>query len=853
MDQQRCKHWSGCQRYNTEIPVFTATKRGYITSVTATITVTPHFENGAITCDGPVKTFTITVNPTAQVNDPANQETCNNSPVAAVNFTSSNTGGTTTYTWINDDASIGLAANGTGNISAFTAINTGTEPVIATIEVTPHFANGGVTCDGPAQTFTLTVNPTPDVSTTSLTTFCSGTSTNIELTSNVGGATFSWTIGGVTGGITGASASSGSTIAQILVNPGTAQGTVTYVVTPTANSCSGTPVSIVVTVNPTPNVTTVGPTTICSATTTNITLNSNVIGATFSWTIGGTTGGITGASASAGLAISQTLTNPGTAAGTVTYIVTPTANSCPGTSTNVVVTVNPTPDVTTTSPTTICSSTTTNIELTGNVSGTTFSWTIGAITGGISGATASNGSTIAQTLYNPGLASGSVTYIITPTANSCSGNTTSLVITVNPSTGATEFTAGATEVCQDAPDETYTATASNITSIVYSVSPAAAGVIDASTGLMNWDASFSGTATITATSTGLCGTTTETRSVRVKALPAITIQPESKAACEFGIVTFSVTATGSDLTYKWYVDQNTGTFIPVTAGGVYSGETSASLQIWSTVRTMDNYKYHVVVSGCLPDVTSSDATLTVNQAPEISSHPSDLPLCLGADGTMSADGTGTSVTWQWEVNRNDGNGFVTLSEDANFSGVTGKTLSITDAQSSFTNWGFRAKATGTCGAPAYTNFGRLTVTNPPTVVTQPAAKEICENGTTSFLAIGSGYSGLQWQVSTDNGSSWSDIGLLDTQYLGAGSNQLTVLNAPVSLNNNQYRLGLIGSCTTIPTNGVVLKVNPNPIVDFSAADTLNACGGVPLVINGNPTGGTAPYAQHRLDRRCWTD
>ena len=55
---------------------------------------------------------------------------------------------------------------------------------------------------------------------------------------------------------------------------------------------------------------------------------------------------------SGGAVIAQVLTNPGTVAGTVTYIVTPTANSCPGIPTNIVVTVNPTPDVSTVSPTT---------------------------------------------------------------------------------------------------------------------------------------------------------------------------------------------------------------------------------------------------------------------------------------------------------------------------------------------------------------------------------------------------------------------------------------------------------------------------------------------------------------------
>ncbi|MCK7460580.1 MAG: hypothetical protein MZU84_00035 [Sphingobacterium sp.] len=53
--------------------------------------------------------------------------------------------------------------------------------------------------------------------------------------------------------------------------------------------------------------------------------------------------------------------------------------------------------------------------------------------------------------------------------------------------------------------------------MAYSVAPPAAGTINAATGVMDWDAAFSGTATITATATGLCGTTTADRTVTVNA------------------------------------------------------------------------------------------------------------------------------------------------------------------------------------------------------------------------------------------------------------------------------------------------------------------------------------------------
>ena len=97
----------------------------------------------------------------------------------------------------------------------------------------------------------------------------------------------------------------------------------------------------------------------------------------------------------------------------------------------------------------------------------------------------------------------------------CTTTTADRLVTVNPTTGATSFTAGATTVCQNAIDETYTATAANSTSITYSVLPAAAGIINPGTGVMNWDAAFSGMATITATATGLCGTTSADRDVTV--------------------------------------------------------------------------------------------------------------------------------------------------------------------------------------------------------------------------------------------------------------------------------------------------------------------------------------------------
>jgi len=76
------------------------------------------------------------VNALPTVSTIPNQTVYSGSATTAVNFT----GTGNTFTWTNDTPGIGLPASGTGNISPFTALNTGTSPVTATITVSPASA-----------------------------------------------------------------------------------------------------------------------------------------------------------------------------------------------------------------------------------------------------------------------------------------------------------------------------------------------------------------------------------------------------------------------------------------------------------------------------------------------------------------------------------------------------------------------------------------------------------------------------------------------------------------------------------------------------------------------------------------
>lgn len=168
-------------------------------------------------------------------------------------------------------------------------------------------------------------------------TICSGDTTSIALTSTEPtSVVYSWVVlqEGVNGGTAGNSITSGNTIAQELIATGTTPGTATYTITPYEDGltgCSGTPVVIVVTVKPTPNIIAVpsSPQTISSGDTLNIALSSGVVGTTFTWTA--TAGsGVTGATSGTGNTITDTLISANSAS--VTYNIVATApNGCTNT------------------------------------------------------------------------------------------------------------------------------------------------------------------------------------------------------------------------------------------------------------------------------------------------------------------------------------------------------------------------------------------------------------------------------------------------------------------------------------------------------------------------------------------
>jgi hypothetical protein len=210
--------------------------------------------------------------------DPPNITVCGQNLVE-INFTPVT--GNPEYNWTNSNTAIGLDASGTGNISFTPAPVTST--TTATVTVTPS-ENG---CVGPAQTFTITVNPAPSVSQPNDVTVCGGTIVAVNF-SGTSGATFQWTNDNTAVGLGSSGAGNINFIALNGINTEVANVSVT----PVFNGCEGTPVNFTVTVNPTPALTDPPNQIVCSGDPVQVVFSGTGNNPVYTWTNNNTSIGL---------------------------------------------------------------------------------------------------------------------------------------------------------------------------------------------------------------------------------------------------------------------------------------------------------------------------------------------------------------------------------------------------------------------------------------------------------------------------------------------------------------------------------------------------------------------------------
>ncbi|MEO6404303.1 MAG: hypothetical protein ABIY51_04080, partial [Ferruginibacter sp.] len=310
--------------------------------------------------------------------------------------------------------------------------------------------------------------------------------------------------------------------------------------------------------------------------------------------------------------------------------------------------------------------------------------------------------------------------------SSCSGpiNSNPALLTVNSPVAITTQPTGQT-VCEGA-NVTFTSVSSG-TGLTYQwqISTAGAGGPWSSiTGQTNPTLTLNAvTASMTGYAyrvivTGTCtpgGVTSNAAVLTVNTLVTISAQPVSIAVCAGQNATFSVTATGTGLTYQWQISTNSGgTWTNIT------GANSATLNLGAATFAMNGNQYRVVLNGtCTTNLNSSAATLTVNLPVQFTTQPVNAAVCAGSSTsytvTTLAFPTGSPVTYQWQESINGG-AFTNLSNGSPYSGVTTATLTINPAAINLNGRSYRVVAAGQSCGSVNSNTATITVNALPVPV-----------------------------------------------------------------------------------------------------------------------------------------
>ena len=556
--------------------------------------------------------------------------------------------------------------------------NTTSSSVTATYIVTPL---SGI-CTGTAFTVSVYINPTATVTSMSTST-CSGvafTATPADVTNGIipAGTLYSWSAPVVSGGLTGGAA--GILLLNIngtLNNPTNVPQSATYTVTPTTVNCGdATPFTLVVTVNPIANITSMTSVS-CSGVTFNVTpvngANGIVpLGTTYTWTAPTGTGFTGGATQIIPITnITGNLTNNTSSAVTATYVVTPNTGCGSSTSFTLVITLNPAATVNAMT-TVICSGVTFNVTPVDGTNGiipigTTYTWTAptgSGFTGGASQTIAVN--TITGTLVNTTNTFKTVTYIVTPiTVNCGAGTPFTLTVTLDPAATITPMT---TTTCSGV---TFSITPANATNGIIPAGTLYTWLAPTGTGITNGASQTTPVSNIFGTITNTTNTaktatylvtpisgscTGAVFSVTATIDPVASITAMTATSCS-GLPFTSTAANGTNgivpagTTYVWTAPTGTG-----FTGGLSHTVAASAVSGTLTNITSGAVSATYIVTPTSGSCTGTPYTLTVTVNPVATITAMSASICSGVtfnitpvDGTNGIIPAGTTYNWSAPV------------------------------------------------------------------------------------------------------------------------------------------------------------------------------------------------------------
>lgn len=197
----------------------------------------------------------------------------------------------------------------------------------------------------------------------------------------------------------------------------------------------------------------------------------------------------------------------------------------------------------------------------------------------------------------------------------------------------------------------------------------------------------------------------------------ITAQPFSQTVCVSNAATFSVTATGTGLTYQW---QKALAATPTVYTDI-PGATNSSYTTPATVPA-DNgnlYRVNIVSTDSPTTITTSNVVmLTVINPVLVTQNPLPQSGCAMDNYTFSVTATGGNLTYQWQVSTDGGATYINVSPGVPSSAASSGSISnytITNALISLSGNFYRVVVSGQPCGFIITPGVSLTLSKKPTV------------------------------------------------------------------------------------------------------------------------------------------
>lgn len=265
--------------------------------------------------------------------------------------------------------------------------------------------------------------------------------------------------------------------------------------------------------------------------------------------------------------------------------------------------------------------------------------------------------------------------------------------------------------------------------------------------------------------------------------PSIASGPANATICENSNTSFTVSATGtSPLVYQWQISTTGpgGPYANLANGAVYSGTTTATLNVTNAVLSMNGNVYRCIVTGlCSPLALSAGATLTVNRNGNAGTINGISPVCLFNSPTYTIIGGDPGGTWA-SSNTN----VATVNPSGIVFGVSPGTATITYT------------VTGCSGDVVASKL--ISVTDAVNAGTVSGPQTLCAGTMATYTTNG------------DNGGSWSSS---NTNVATVNASSGSVMTIGAGTTDITYTVtGCLGTATASQT----LTVNATPQGSLSA-------------------------------------